>query len=125
MICPARWGRIGGMEARINPYESPRRAESVAAPAITRPGRVASWSAKTPAFYVGAFILHGAMTCGCHFWWSALPVEATPIAWSAFTFFTYRTIGERLLAYLNVGLAILWLWFCWGANLQFFRWAPL
>jgi hypothetical protein len=108
------------MDVPINPYESPRQPLPAATVAIARPGRPAAWAIKSIVFYFCAFLFHATMTCGCHFWWSALVIEATPIAWSGFTFFTYRTTGERLIAWLNVALVLLWLWFSWMNNLQFF-----
>ena len=101
-----------------NPYEAPvTKSES----RQLRPwaGRVMTWIPLTLGINVVSFVFFSATICGCHFQSVAVPFGLAPVAWTTFAFSTYRTGGERLVAYFNGFFALAWLLLSWQSNLRF------
>src|SRR5436190_12729245 len=88
-------------------------------PNVSSRDRWLRWLCITLAVQSVTFFFYPALISGAQFHGAAVPVSLVPVAWGAFTLVRYRTTGERILGYINAALAIGWLCFAWGSNLQF------
>jgi hypothetical protein len=78
-----------------------------------------SWLAISGAMHLSVLLLFPAIFCGCHFHVLAVPVCLAPVVWGFFTVLAYRTNRERILAYINGVMGIVWLYIAWASNIQF------
>jgi hypothetical protein len=111
-----------------NPYESSKQSDTrlAIAPAALQSARDRwlEWSSVTFGAQGSGFLLFGMTICGCHFHWVAALGELIPVAWAVFTLAYHRAVGERVVAYVNMVLALGWLWIGWQLNMRFlFGWS--
>ena len=77
------------------------------------------WCAYSFVVQISTWFFYPAFICGCHFHVIAVPVGLIPVVWGGITLFGYRTLGERILGYINTALAVGWLYLAWDSNIQF------
>ena len=77
------------------------------------------WLIELLALQLVAFLVYPMLICGCHFHAIAVPIGLLPAAWAGYTLIAHRTLGERLVSCVNLGLAIGWLYLAWVSNIVF------
>jgi hypothetical protein len=83
------------------------------------PDRWAPRLINTLLFHTLMLAIYSATICGCHFSFIGLIVAIIPTAWAGYSLFTYRTRGERIVAWINLVIGFGWLVLAWDSHIRF------